>query len=68
MSNYPVTLTIPPDQAAQPGLAVVNRQWRRLDDGSIEAVFNDTEELRLCLDVTRYLREDAKEHDEQNEN
>lgn len=54
--HFPLVLVIPPEKARAPELAVINRQWRRLADGSIEAVFNSAEELELCIQATRAAR------------
>jgi len=55
-ARFPLRLTIPPDRATLPGLALPNRQWRRLEDGSIEVVFNSSEELWVCIEATRAIR------------
>lgn len=54
--RWPLVMVIPPARAALPGLALPNGQWRRLTDGSIEAVFNGREELEDCLAATRAIR------------
>jgi hypothetical protein len=51
-ARHPLTLIWPAD--AQPigplrGLAAINDQWQRLDDGRIEATHNTPDELALCL-------------------
>lgn len=61
-ARFPLRLRIPPERAILPGLAVINRQWRRLEDGSIEAVFNSSDELETCIQATRAIRERMK-HD-----
>ena len=61
-ARFPLRLRIPPERATLPGLAVINGQWRRLEDGSIEAVFNDREELDTCILATRAIRAGMK-HD-----
>lgn len=55
-ARFPLALTIPPERATLPGLALINGQWRRLDDGSIRAVFNSREELETCVQATRAIR------------
>ncbi len=55
-ARFPLRLTIPPERATLPGLALINRQWQRLDDGSIKAVFNSREELETCIQATRAIR------------
>ena len=60
--RFPLRVTIPPERAGLPGLALINRQWRRLADGSIEAVFNSSEELETCLQATQAIRA-GMEHD-----
>lgn len=54
--HFPLVMTIPPEEATRPGLAVINRQWRRLEDGSIEAVFNSRDELEICIQATEAVR------------
>lgn len=56
-TRFPLKMHIPTDKANQPCLTLLNRQWRRLPDGSIDAVFNDRDELDLCVRVTAYLRD-----------
>jgi len=56
-ARFPLRLRIPPERATLPGLAVINRQWRRLEDGSIEAVFNSSDELETCIQAMRAIRE-----------
>ncbi len=51
--QYPVALVWPADAK----VAVINGQWRRLEDGSIEAVYNDRDELAWCIETTKLLRQ-----------
>lgn len=54
--RYPLTMRIPPDRANVPGLALPSDQWRRLNDGGIEVIFNDAEELSISIEATRAIR------------
>ncbi len=54
--RFPLTMTIPPERATRPGLALPNGQWRRLADGGIEVVFNSREELAACIEATQEIR------------
>lgn len=54
--RFPLVLRIPSEQATRPGLALPNGQWRRLEDGSIEAVFNSPDELDVCTRATQAIR------------
>lgn len=56
VAHFPLVLTIPLERAALPGLALINNQWRRLADGSIEAVFNSRKELETCIQATQACR------------
>ncbi len=51
--QFPVTMHWPAD--AQ--IAVIGGQWRRLNNGEIEATYNDIEELRFCITVSQWLKE-----------
>ncbi len=53
---FPLTMTIPPEQASKP-IVLPRGQWQREEDGSITVTFNDAEELRDCLDATKAIRE-----------
>jgi len=55
-ARFPLLLTIPPERAALHGLTLINGQWRRLENGSIEAVFNSREELGTCAQATQVIR------------
>jgi len=52
--QYPVVLMWPADAR----IAVINGQWRRLEDGRIEAIYHDRDELAWCTEITRLLRQD----------
>jgi hypothetical protein len=54
--RFPLTLTLPPDRAAQPGLALPNGQWRRLADGALEVTYTTPAQLQTCLDATAAIR------------
>ena len=45
---YPITLRLPRDSK----LPAIERNWRRLADGSIEATYDTQEELAWCLAVS----------------
>ena len=63
-TKYPLKMCIPPERASQPCLTLPNRQWHRLPDGSIEVVFNTSEQLAACIEVTKFLRDyEPKETD-----
>jgi hypothetical protein len=49
--QYPVALVWP----ANAKIAVISDQWRRLEDGRIEATYNDRDELAWCMEATRLL-------------
>jgi len=51
--QYPVVLVWPADAK----IAVINGQWRRLEDGRIEAIYHDRDELAWCIETTRLLRQ-----------
>ena len=55
--QFPNKMLIPPDRANVPGLVLISNQWRRLKDGSIEAIFNSQAELDLCVMATKAIRE-----------
>lgn len=42
-------------------VAVVAGRWRRLENGSIEATYNDREELEICINLSQWLKEWAEE-------
>jgi len=58
MPKYPMKMTIQPAKASKPGLALPNRQWRRLGDGSIEVIFNTPDQLRECIEATEAIRKE----------
>ncbi len=58
---FPVRMVISLERAKLPGLALPNAQWTRLENGSIEVVFNSREELETCLQATRAIRADLVE-------
>jgi hypothetical protein len=49
--DWPKTLIFPD----RPGVPFINGQWRRLDDGRIEATFMDAEELQIVLDAAQAI-------------
>jgi hypothetical protein len=55
-SAWPKTLVFP----AEAGLALATAEWRRLDDGRIEATFEDAAALRMTLEATRAIRGGAR--------
>lgn len=50
--QYPVVLVWPADAK----IAVIHGQWHRLEDGRIEAIYNNREELTWCVETTKLLR------------
>ena len=53
-SDYPLVIRWP----AEAEIAAIGGQWRRLPDGQIEATYANAEELKLCLDITRCIRDE----------
>ena len=51
--QYPVVLVWPADAK----IAVINGQWHRLEDGRIEAIYNNRDVLAWCIETTRLLRQ-----------
>lgn len=51
-TKFPVTIR----WDAQALVAVINGQWRR-ENGQIVATYNDLDELRLALELTRIAQE-----------
>lgn len=52
-SRFPITIIWPADAP----LAAIVGQWHRLEDGRIETIFYDKEELRTCIDLIQMIRE-----------
>jgi hypothetical protein len=55
MTEYPVTLIFPPEVRYR--LVTVRGQTQVLEDGSIKAVFNDPDELFVCLEASKVCME-----------
>ncbi len=60
-NGFPLTMVIPPEQARMPELALPRGQWKREGNGGIKVTFNSAEELELCLDATRAIRNGGEE-------
>jgi len=56
-NKFPLKMHIPPNRANQPCLTLPTRQWQWLPDGSIDVMFDDREQLKVCVAVTTFLRD-----------
>ena len=51
---------------AEAPIAVIGGQWRRLENGWIEAIYYDKEELEICIRLSQWLKEWEEEEADQN--